>query len=104
MAEIRETWESSASVVLERPANMRATTGSTGAPQPTTLQGPVDKPSTLAAAARLPPARPEPARQPRTPAERRSSQSATYTATSAAVNTKRTTSAPSTANPHSGWP
>src|SRR5437867_4053021 len=64
---------------------MRATTGSTGAPQPTTLQGPVDRPSTLAAAASPPPARPDPARQLLTPAARRSSQSATYTATSTAV-------------------
>jgi len=77
MAEIRETWASSASVVLESPANTRATTGKTGAPQPTTLHGPVDRPSTLAAAARVPPARPDRARQPRTPAARRSSQSAT---------------------------
>src|SRR5262245_34884546 len=105
IAETREISESSATVVLDSPANASPTTGSTGAPQPTTLHGPVDRPSTPAHALSAPPARPAPTRQPfATPAARRSSQSATYTPTSSAVTMNRTTSAPSTAKPHSGWP
>src|SRR5215831_13075948 len=103
IAETREISESSATVVLDNPANASPITGSTGAPQPTTLHGPVESPSTPAHALTAPPARPAPTRQPCT-AARRSSHSATYTPASSAVTTKRTTSAPSTAKPHSGWP
>src|SRR2546428_3098403 len=77
IAETRETCDSTASVVLESPANTSPTTGSTGAPQPTTLHGPVDSPSTLTQAPTAPPARPTRADQPRATAARRSSQSAT---------------------------
>src|SRR4030095_3801470 len=43
------------------------TTGSTGAPQPTTLHGPVDSPSTPASALTVPPARPAAHRPPPPP-------------------------------------
>src|SRR5437764_539546 len=45
-----ESCESAATVVLDRPANARPTTGITGAPQPMTLHGPVESPTTLTAA------------------------------------------------------
>src|SRR5216117_2657602 len=66
-----------ASAVLESPAKPSPTTGSTGAPQPTTLHGPVDNPSTLTQAPTAPPARPAPVCQPLATAPRRSSQRAT---------------------------
>ena len=77
MAEMRETCDITASVVLESPAKTSPTTGNTGAPQPTTLHGPVESPRTLTHAPTAPPARPAPARQPPAAAARRSSQSAT---------------------------
>src|SRR4030095_10026716 len=40
----RERPESRARVPLESPAKTRPTTGSTGAPHPTTLHGPVERP------------------------------------------------------------
>ena len=75
IAEARDTPDISARVVLDSPVKASPTTGSTGAPHPTTLHGPVDRPSTLTPAPTTPPARPEPARPP--PPARRSSQSAT---------------------------
>ena len=56
IAETRETSESSVTEVLDNPAKTSPTTGSTGAPQPTTLHGPVDRPSTPASALSVPPA------------------------------------------------
>src|SRR2546425_917818 len=71
IAEMRESCDSTASVVLESPAKTSPTTGSTGAPQPTTLHGPVDNPSTLTQAPTAPPARPAPVCQPLATAPRR---------------------------------
>src|SRR3989442_14259591 len=70
IAEMRESCDSTASVVLESPAKTSPTTGSTGAPQPTTLHGPVDSPSTLTHAPTAPPARPAPLCQPLATAQR----------------------------------
>src|SRR2546422_1442323 len=64
----RDAPESRASVPLDSPAKARPTTGSTGAPQPTTLHGPVESPSTPAKAPTIPPVRlvdvPQPVTQP----------------------------------------
>ncbi len=63
---MRDEIESTASVPLERPVKTRPTTGSTGAPQPTTLHGPVESPRTLANAPTTPPLFVAEARQPET--------------------------------------
>lgn len=60
---IRDRLARSASVPLESPAKARPTTGITGAPQPMTLHGPVESPTTLVSI---------PARPPRRAAEPRS--------------------------------
>src|SRR5437867_2969940 len=52
---MREETERTASVPLERPVKTSPTTGSTGAPHPTTLHGPVESPRTLANAPTTPP-------------------------------------------------
>src|SRR5262245_760243 len=51
----RDSPERSARVPLVRPAKASPTTGSTGAPHPITLHGPVESPRTPAAAPRAPP-------------------------------------------------
>src|SRR2546429_315912 len=61
---MRDEIESTASVPLERPVKTSPTTGSTGAPQPTTLHGPVESPRTLANAPTTPPLFVAEARQP----------------------------------------
>src|SRR5262245_22094793 len=92
----REASDSSANVPLESPAKTRPTTGRTGAPHPTTLQGPVESASTLATAPTDPPA---------AWATRRPwSTSAKYTPMRTPMAMKRSTSAVSTAKPHSGAP
>src|SRR2546422_489816 len=75
----RDAPESSASVPLDSPAKARPTTGSTGAPQPTTLHGPVESPSTPANAPTIPPVRLVVVRQPVShPFGRRSRTGAAY--------------------------
>src|SRR5881397_3991992 len=77
-------------VVLLRPAKASPMTGSTGAPQPITVQPPVDSPKTPPRAPSTPPDRP--ARRPH---------SAKYNATRSDMNAKRARSAVVTAKPHS---
>ena len=88
-----------------QPGEDEPTTGSTGAPQPTTLHGPVERPSTPTNAPTIPPARLVPARQPANrPCSRRSSTSAKYAPTRSDMARKRARSIVSTAKPHSGNP
>src|SRR5207244_12617995 len=102
---MREDTERTASVPLERPVKTSPTTGSTGAPHPTTLHGPVESPRTLANAPTTPPLLDAEARQPETrPCWRAWSQRAPYTPTRSAITTNRRTSIVSTAKPHLGTP
>src|SRR5207247_7084679 len=82
----------SAAFPLERPVKTRPTTGSTGAPHPTTLHGPVESPRTLANAPTTPPLLDAEARQPETrPCWRAWSQRAPYTPTRTAITRNRRT-------------
>src|SRR5216684_5114471 len=51
---IRVSVAKSVSVPLERPVNASPTTGSTGTPQPASVQGPVVRPKTLVTAPAMP--------------------------------------------------
>src|SRR3989442_13439637 len=87
---MREEPERTASVPLERPVKTSPTTGSTGAPHPTTLHGPVESPRTLANAPTTPPLLDAEARQPETrPCWRAWSQRAPYTPTRSAITTNQ---------------
>ena len=92
----------SASVPLDSPATASPTTGSTGAPHPMTLHGPVDRPSIAAAAPRLPPLPADPAAHPRIgPRRRLSRHKANQAPTRPEVARMRARSRTSTAKPHS---
>src|SRR5262252_3663929 len=88
-------------VVLLRPTKARPITGSTGAPQPITVQPPVVRPKMPPRAPSTPPD--PPARIPHAvaPGLRRSSHRAKYAATRRDSKAKRARSAGVTAKPHS---
>src|SRR5216110_3653790 len=87
---MREETERTASVPLDRPVKTSPTTGSTGAPHPTTLHGPVESPRTPANAPTTPPLFVAESRQPATrPRWRAWSQRAPYAPTRSAITTKR---------------
>ena len=105
MVATRDRLARKASVPLVSPAKASPTTGRTGAPQPTTLQGPVEKPRTLVTAPAIPPARVTGGRHPAgADPVRWWTQSAKYVPKRSAIPANRTRSDMSTAKPHSGPP
>src|SRR5215470_12202466 len=89
-------------VVLLKPAKARPITGRTGAPQPITVQPPVESPKMPPSAPSTPPDPPALCSHGATgSAVRRSIQSAKYAATRSDMKTKRMRSAVVTAKPHS---